>query len=77
MKLLEQAVEWNAGHFLLWLDLGQCQQALGLIGPARHSFSQARQLNPQSMRPARARPAFRNRPGPAARRGLWRRFFKS
>ena len=47
LKLLQQAVEWNAAHFLLWLELGQCQQALGLIGPARISYATARQLNPQ------------------------------
>jgi len=47
LKLLQQAVELNAGHFLLWLELGQCQQALGLVGPARNSFTQARQLNPE------------------------------
>ena len=33
LKLLQQAIEWNAGHFLLWLELGQCQQALGLDRP--------------------------------------------
>ena len=48
LKLLQQAIEWNTGHFLLWLELGQCQQALGLIGPARNSFLQAQQLNPQA-----------------------------
>ena len=47
LKLLQQAVELNATHFLLWLELGRCQQALGLAGPARHSFEQARQLNPK------------------------------
>jgi len=47
LKLLQQAIEWNTGHFLLWLELGQCQQALGLIGPARDSFGAARQLNPK------------------------------
>jgi len=46
LKLLQEAVEWNAGHFLLWLELGQCQQALGLVGPAANSFRQAQQLNP-------------------------------
>jgi tetratricopeptide (TPR) repeat protein len=46
MKLLQQAVEWNAGHFILWLELGRCQHALGLEAPARVSFTQARQLNP-------------------------------
>lgn len=48
VKLMQQAVEANTGHFLLWLELGRCQQALGLIGAARHSFSQAQQLNPRS-----------------------------
>lgn len=45
LKLLQSAVEQNAGLFMLWLDLGRCQQALGLANPARHSFTQARQLN--------------------------------
>src|SRR5439155_2594663 len=27
LKLLQQAIEWNAAHFRLWLELGQCQQA--------------------------------------------------
>jgi tetratricopeptide (TPR) repeat protein len=47
MKLLRQAVEWKADHFLLWLELGQCQQALGLVGAAKDSFGVARQLNPR------------------------------
>jgi tetratricopeptide (TPR) repeat protein len=47
LKLMQQALEWNAGHFLLWLELGRCQQALGLLGAARNSLSQARQLNPR------------------------------
>ena len=47
LKLIQRAVELNSAHFLLWLQLGQCQQALGLLGPARTSFTQAKQLNPQ------------------------------
>jgi tetratricopeptide (TPR) repeat protein len=47
VKLMQQAVEANTGHFLVWLELGRCQQALGLIVPARHSYEQARQLNPR------------------------------
>jgi tetratricopeptide (TPR) repeat protein len=46
LKLLQQAVEWNASHFLLWLELGLCQQHLGLVGVAKNSLVQARQLNP-------------------------------
>ena len=45
MKLLQQALEWNAGHFIVWLELGRCQEALGMEGPARVSFTQAKQLN--------------------------------
>jgi tetratricopeptide (TPR) repeat protein len=47
LKLIQQAVEWNPGNFLLWLEQGHCQQALGLVGPAEMSFTQARQLNPR------------------------------
>ena len=47
LKLLQQAVELNTGHFLVWLDLGRCQQAIGLSGLARTSLTQAMQLNPQ------------------------------
>ncbi|HEV2210940.1 MAG TPA: tetratricopeptide repeat protein [Verrucomicrobiae bacterium] len=47
LKLLQQALELNAAHFLLWLELGRCQQAVGLLGPARHSLKQARELNPR------------------------------
>jgi tetratricopeptide (TPR) repeat protein len=46
LNLLQKAIEWNAGHFLLWLEFARCQQALGLIGPAENSFRQAHQLNP-------------------------------
>jgi tetratricopeptide (TPR) repeat protein len=46
LKLLQQAVEWNSVHFVLWLELGQCQQALGLVSLAESSFTQAQQLNP-------------------------------
>jgi tetratricopeptide (TPR) repeat protein len=45
LKLLQQAVEWNTPHFLLWLELGRCQEAVGLIGQARTSFNRARELN--------------------------------
>jgi Flp pilus assembly protein TadD len=47
LKLLQQAIEWNAGHFRLWLELGLCQLELGLAAPARVSLTQAQQLNPQ------------------------------
>lgn len=46
LNLLQRAIEWNAGNFLLWLEMGRCQQELGLVGPAETSYAQVRQLNP-------------------------------
>jgi tetratricopeptide (TPR) repeat protein len=75
LKFVQQALEWNSAHFLLWLELGRCQQALGLMGAARNSLSQARQLNPLC---AQADTALRelSTSGFWPRlRGLWRRLF--
>jgi len=46
VKLLQIALERNTTHFLLWLELGNCQLALGMTGLAERSFNEARQLNP-------------------------------
>lgn len=73
LKFIQQAVELNAGHFLLWLQLGQCQQALGLLGPARTSFSQAQQLNPQSPMPKTALTQLSGSSLGSRLVGLWRR----
>ena len=48
LKLIQQAVELDSANFLLWLEQGRCQQAIGLLGPAKVSLTQARQLNPRS-----------------------------
>jgi tetratricopeptide (TPR) repeat protein len=45
LKLVQQAIEWNTGHFLLWLEAGRCQRALGMVGAAENSLKQAQQLN--------------------------------
>jgi tetratricopeptide (TPR) repeat protein len=74
LKLIQQAIELNAAHFVLWLQLGQCQQALGLLGPARTSYTQAQQLNPQS-RAAKLALTELSSSGLSQRlRGFWRRF---
>lgn len=76
LKLLQQALEWKATHFLLWLELGRCQQALGMVGPARISYSQARQLNPQCREASLALVGLAET-GLAPRvRGWWRRLFR-
>ncbi len=75
LKLIQQAVELNAGHFLLWLELGRCQHALGLAGPARNSYSQALQLNPHSSEVKVALGRLSEIGLWSQLRGWWRRFF--
>ena len=77
LKLLQQAVEWNATHFLLWLELGQCQAALGLVGPAENSFTQAHQLNPDCREAALALVRLSETGFWTRWRGWCRRLFKS
>lgn len=75
LKLVQQAVACHATHFVLWLELGRCQQAVGLVGLARNSFLQAQQLNPNSdlVRDALTK---LSRTGLGTRlRGWWRRLF--
>jgi len=76
LKLLEQAIEWDAGRFVLWLELGRCQSALGLVNPARHAFQQARQLNPQSAEVATALLELNQAGVSSQLHGWWRRLFK-
>ena len=45
LKLAQQTLTLDAGRCVVWLQLGKCQQALGLIGPAQTSFQQAVQIN--------------------------------
>lgn len=75
LKLLQLPIELNATHFMLWLELGQCQLKLGLVHAAKQSFEQAKQLNPQCLEVSRCL----NRtvqPGLVHRLvGLWRRLF--
>jgi tetratricopeptide (TPR) repeat protein len=73
LQLLEQAVELNTGHFLLWLQLGEAQQALGLMGPAARSFQQAQQLNPQCREAAMALVQLSDTGLLSRIRGWWRR----
>jgi tetratricopeptide (TPR) repeat protein len=73
LKLLQRAIEWNTSHFFLWFELGQCQQTIGLIGPAEHSFRQAQELNPQFREAGRKLVLLRNTGFWARVRNLLRR----
>jgi len=70
LKVLQQALELNASAFVLWLEAGRCQSALGMCGAAARSFDQARELNPDCIdRSEAARLS-------GSRAGWWRRFFQ-
>jgi Flp pilus assembly protein TadD len=75
LKLVQRAVEWNPTHFSPWLLLGQCQQALGLMGPARNSYLQAQQLNPRCFEANRALMSLSGTGLWERVRGWWRRLF--
>ena len=48
LKAIQEALSYDAAQGVLWMQLGFCQQALGLIEPARTSFEHARQFDVQS-----------------------------
>jgi tetratricopeptide (TPR) repeat protein len=73
LNLLQQAVQSNPGHFLIWLDLGRCQEALGLAGAAKSSFRQALQLNRRSPLAEEALMRLTQRGAGDRVRGWWRR----
>jgi len=77
LKLAQRAVELKADHFLLWLQLGQCQQALSLVGSAENSFRQARQLNPHCQEADLALVRLSGTGIFARLRGGWRQIFNS
>jgi tetratricopeptide (TPR) repeat protein len=76
LRLLRQAVEWNPGHFLPWLELGRCQEILGLAEAAEKSFTQARELNAQSGEARLALERLSSRGAGGRLRDLWRRLKK-
>lgn len=77
LKLIQKGLELNSGHFLLWLELGRAQQALGFLGPARNSFTQAKQLNPQCTTAETALTELSKAGFSPVLRGFWRRLFSS
>lgn len=46
LTLLRQAIEWDTGRWVVWVDRGECEAALGQAEPARRSYRQALDLHP-------------------------------
>ena len=76
VKLLQQALELNSGQGVLWLQLGFCQQALGLVGPAKGSFQNAREFSPNSREADAALRKLYQVGFWGLIRGRWRRLFR-
>ncbi len=76
LRSLQRAVEWNPGHFLPWLELGLCQEALGLAGAAEKSLTQARELNRQNATAAGALARLASHGTGDRLLGWWRRLKK-
>jgi tetratricopeptide (TPR) repeat protein len=76
LRLLQRAVEWNPSHFLPWLELGRCQEALGLAGAAEKSFTQAHELNRQNEAAAESLARLCAHGAGHRLRGWWRRLKK-
>ncbi len=66
LKMAQQALALDSGRCVIWLQMGLCQQALGLGTAAKNSFDQAIQLNPRSVAAEQARMNFQEP-------GLWSR----
>ncbi|HSH94512.1 MAG TPA: hypothetical protein VK968_10235, partial [Roseimicrobium sp.] len=49
LKLAQQAIELDATRSTAWLQIGLCQQALGLTKQAQQSLAQAHELNPHCL----------------------------
>jgi hypothetical protein len=47
LKLAQEALAAEPASAAVWLQAAECQMALGLAGPARHSFAQVRELDPR------------------------------
>lgn len=45
LRLVQEALSYDAGQVVLWLQLGLCQHALGLIPAAKASFQHAHELS--------------------------------
>jgi tetratricopeptide (TPR) repeat protein len=77
LKLIQQAVALNPGHFLVWLEQGHCQRELGMVGAAENSFRQAHELNPLCQRASEALHRISDSGTIARWRGKLRELFKS
>ncbi len=76
LQLAQQAIGREAGHFVLWLEQGRCQEALGLVDAAQDSFARALELDPACDAATDALTRLRSHGIGDRARGWWRRLKK-
>ncbi len=76
LQLAQQAIGRDAGHFVLWLEQGRCQEALGLADAAQDSFARALELDPDCQAATEALTQLRTHGIEDRVRGWWRRLKK-
>lgn len=76
LQLAQQAIGRDAGHFVLWLEQGRCQDSLGLVEAAQDSFARALELDPGCLTAAEGLAHLRSHSLEDRVRGWWRRFKK-
>lgn len=75
LQMIQRALSLDSGRGIIWLQLGYCQSALGLVSEAENSFEQVQQLDPSC---SEAEIALKKLPevGSWTRiRHIWRRLF--
>jgi tetratricopeptide (TPR) repeat protein len=75
LKVAQQALTLDSARAVLWLEVGRCQEALGLTALAQASYEQALQLQPGCEDAARALRELRVPGFCGTLQGLWRRLF--
>jgi tetratricopeptide (TPR) repeat protein len=75
LKQVQEALSLDGAQGVLWIQFGFCQQALGLVGPARTSFQHARQFEWLSREADDAIRALYRQGLWTRLRGQWRRLF--
>jgi tetratricopeptide (TPR) repeat protein len=74
IQYMQRALELQPAHAHTWLELGQCQAAVGLITPARSSFDRCLELSPGLVAARRGRDDLDQASPLAWLRGLCRRW---
>ncbi len=73
LQLAQRAIARDAGHFVLWLEQGRCQESLGQVEAAQDSFSRALEIEANCDAATEALARLRTQSLADRARGWWRR----